>query len=403
MYERKYYLDALERLSGTPLIKVITGMRRVGKSTIMRLYMDRLVRQGTRTEQIIHLDFERIEFSGLRSAGELHRYISARRFPGRATDDRQFLFIDEVQEVVEWERAINSLLNEGGLDIWLTGSNAGLLSSELATLLTGRYVEIPVFPLSFAEYAVFRQAPPEELLFKEFMERGGMPGIHQLLPEGDTVRQYLVSLLDSILLRDVVGRYAIRDVDLLYRAVRFLAGNSGQVFSAKRIADFMKREQRHLGVETVYNYVNHLVSAFLVHRASRYDLKGKRFLEVNEKYYFGDLGLKHALVGYRPGDIATALEAVVYFELRKRGYSVSIGKIDQTEVDFIAEKGGRKLYLQVCYLLTDETVENREFGPLEAIRDNYEKTVLSMDRLGGSDRNGIRRQYLPEFLLQEKD
>ena len=209
-------------------------------------------------------------------------------------------------------------------------------------------------------------------------------------------------LADSIILKDIVGRYAVRDVDLLRRIIRFIADNSGNVFSAKRIADFMKNERRTVGVETVYNYLSYMLSSFLAYRVSRFDLKGKRFLEVGEKYYFSDLGLKNALIGYRQSDINAALETLVYFELRRRGFTVSIGKAGNTEIDFIAERSGQKMYLQVCYLLADQSVAQREFGPLESVSDNYPKYVLSMDRIMGSDRNGIRWVYLPDFLLNNE-
>ena len=402
MYERKFYQEQVTRFAGTPLIKVLTGMRRVGKSTVMRLFRDDLIKSGVTPERIIFIDMELLEFAAIRTETDLHTFVTDRRPKKKKGAEPQYLFIDEVQEIEGWERAVNSLLNEGGIDIYLTGSNANLLSSELASLLTGRYIEIPVYPLSLHEYALFRGAEPDEKLFDEFLRRGGMPGIHHMEQDDETIRQYLGSLIDSIILKDIVGRYGVRDIDLLRRIIRFLADNSGNVFSAKRIADFMKNERRTAGVETVYNYISYIVSAFLAHRASRYDLKGKRFLEVSEKYYFGDLGLKHALIGYRQSDINTALETAVYFELKKRGYAVSVGKFGETEIDFIAERSGKKIYVQVCYLLADETVSRREFGPLEAVQDNYPKYVLSMDRIGGGDRNGIRRVYLPEFLLAEE-
>lgn len=399
MYKRKTYQEQISRFKSAPLIKVLTGMRRAGKSTIMQLYRDDLIANGVTPEQIIYIDMERIEFASIKDEKDLHAFVSEKRFKKKKA--QQYLFIDEVQEISSWEKAVNSILNEGNIDIYITGSNAHLLSTELATLLTGRYIEIPVYPLSYAEYALFKKARPDEKLFDEFLRRGGMPGIHHMEQDDEMIRQYLGSLVDSIILKDIVSRYSVRDIDLLRRLIHFLADNSGKVFSAKRIADFMRNEKRTTGVETVYNYIAYIISAFLAYRASRYDLKGKKILAVSEKYYFGDLGLKHALAGYRPSDISTALETVVYFELRKRGYAVSVGKFGDTEIDFIAEKNTKKMYLQVCYQLADESVTAREFGPLEAIQDNYPKIVLSMDRIGGDDYKGIKRIYLPDFLLQE--
>ena len=400
MFERKIYQARLARFAGTPVIKVLTGMRRVGKSTVMRLFRDQLTAGGVTGEQIVFIDMELMEFAFIRDAADLHAYVTARRLAGTANKP-QYLFIDEVQEINGWEKAVNSILNEGGFDIYLTGSNANLLSSELATLLTGRYVEIPVYPLSFREYARFRNADPDDTLFGEYLRRGGMPGIHRMEQDDETIRQYLVSLTDSIILKDIVGRYAVRDIDLLRRIIRFTADNSGNVYSARRVAEFMKNERRTAGVETVYNFLSYMTSSYLVHQAPRYDLKGKRLLEVGEKYYFGDLGLKNALVGYRQSDINTALETVVCFHLKRTGHEVSIGKVGNAEIDFIAERSGRRIYIQVCYLVADESVATREFGPLEAVDDNYPKYVLSMDRIMGGDRNGVSRVYLPDFLQDD--
>jgi predicted AAA+ superfamily ATPase len=400
MYERKLYQDQLARFAGTPVIKVLTGMRRVGKSTVMRMFREQLAAGGASPEQLVFVDMELLEFASIKNAADLHAFVTEKRQKGKSSRKPQYLFIDEVQEIEDWEKAINSILNEGGFDIYLTGSNANLLSGELATLLTGRYVEIPVYPLSFGEYAFFRNALPDEGLFDEYMRRGGMPGIHHMDQDDETIRQYLGSLADSIILKDIVGRYAVRDVDLLRRIIRFIADNSGNVFSAKRIADFMRNERRTVGVETVYNYLSYMMTAFLAYQVPRYDMKGKRFLEVGEKYYFSDLGLKNALIGYRQSDINAALETVVYFELKRRGFTVSVGKVGNAEIDFIAERSGQKMYVQVCYLLADQSVEEREFGALESVSDNYPKYVLSMDRIMGSDRNGIKRVYLPDFLME---
>ncbi len=403
MYTRKGYQDQLMRFARTPFIKVLTGLRRVGKSTILRLFQADLMAQGVAPERFVSIDMERFEFAGLRTETDLHEYVLA-RLPAHPSGEWSYLFIDEVQEIAQWEKAVNAFLNQGGIDIVITGSNSHLLSSELATLLTGRYVEIPVYPLTFSEFVGFgRQSgndTPTDELFAQYLRQGGMPGLFHVDADEDLHRQVLGSLVDSVLLKDIAARYQVRDIDLLRRILLFLADNSGQTFSARRVADFLKNERRSAGIETIYNYVSYILSAFLAFRVPRYDLKGKRFLEVSEKYFFADLGLRQALVGYRPADIAPALELAVFLELKRRGYAVSVGKLQDTEVDFIAEFGGKRIYLQVCYLLSDESVVRREFGPLEAIRDNYPKLVLSMDRLAGGDQNGISWQYLPDFLLQ---
>jgi predicted AAA+ superfamily ATPase len=398
MYKRKTYQDQLARFAGAPIVKVVTGMRRVGKSTMLKLYREGLLAEGSAADHIIWVDMELQECWNIRDPADLLSFVKSRRVSDAG---KHHLFIDEVQEIPGWEKAVAALLNEGWADIHISGSNARLLSSELATLLTGRYVEIPINPLSYAEYIQFRKAAPDEGVFHEYLVRGGMPGLHHMERDDETVRQYLSSLVDSIVLKDVIGRYNLRDSDLVKRLLRFLADNSGKIFSAKRVVDFLKNERRSIGVETIYSYVDHLVSSYLVQRIPRYDLKGKKLLSVSEKCYFGDLGMKHALVGYRPSDINTALEWIVCLELRKRGYEVRVGKAGEAEVDFIAEKSGERKYFQVCYLLSDEDVVRREFGALERIDDNHPKYVLSMDRIAGGGVGGIHREYLPDFLLKE--
>jgi len=281
-----------------------------------------------------------------------------------------------------------------------------MLSGELATLLAGRYIEIRVYPLDFKEYLDFtvnnagETNLPAQEHFADFLRFGGLPGIHQMKWEENRIMQYLADIYHSVLLKDVIARNRIRDVSLLENIVRYVMDNIGNLFSAKAVSDFLKNQGRKLSTETVYNYIKALEEAFLIHKASRYDIKGKRLLETQEKYYISDLGLRHALIGYNNNDISGLLENVVYLELRRRGYKVNIGKQGVAEVDFVADRGDDRLYVQVTYVLTEDNIE-REFAPLEAIMDNYEKIVISTDSLFSFNRNGIRQRNIIDFLLYD--
>jgi len=309
-----------------------------------------------------------------------------------------------VQEIDGWERAVNSVLAEGLADVVVTGSNAHLLSAELATLLTGRYVEIPVFPLAFSEFMAFRHAASDSgdrlATFRQFLRYGGLPGLHVLPMLDDHVFPYLNAILNTILLKDVVKRHAIRDVGHLERILAFAFDNCGSLVSARSIAAYLKSQHERVTPDTVISYLSHLCDAFLLFRPDRFEIKGKKHLELQAKYYLGDLGLRHALFGYRDADIGGVLENVVYLELRRRGYQVKVGVLDRAEIDFVAERHGERLYVQVAYLLTGAETIVREFGNLEKIPDHFPKLVLSMDDVGPDQRNGIRRQHVVDFLLQ---
>jgi predicted AAA+ superfamily ATPase len=300
---------------------------------------------------------------------------------------------------------INSVRIDCDCDIYITGSNARLLSGELATLLSGRYIEIPVYPLSFREYLEFAKSNEDEeglsreQHFSNFLRYGGLPGIHEMKWEDEALMKYLTDIFNSVLLKDVVKRNKIRDIDLLERIVQYLMDNIGNTFSAKTISDFLKNQGRKLSTETVYTYIKALQSAFLIHKVPRFDIKGKRFLETQEKYFISDLGLRHATIGYRDNDIDALLENVVFLELLRRGWSVHIGKQGSSEVDFVANKTDERLYVQVCYILTQDNTDC-EFEPLQAIDDNYEKIVLSTDSLISFNRNGIKQRNIIDFLLE---
>lgn len=397
MYKRQKYIERIAPFIGKPLIKVVTGMRRSGKSTIMQLLVKHLVESGVNPERTVFINMESLENSHLKDIFKLHELVRERK---NRAGEKLCLFIDEVQEIPEWEKAVTSFLADDDADVFITGSNSRLLFGELATLLAGRYVEFNVYPLVFSEFSVFRGGGTERnRLFNEFVRFGGMPGIHHLEFDGDNVYQYLSAIRDSVMLKDVVTRNKIRDVALLEKIVLFICDNIGNVFSGRRVAEYFKSERRSIGVETVYNYLKYLETAFVVSRVSRYDLKGKRLLETNEKYYLTDIGLRHALLGYREKDIGAYLENIVYIELRHRGYSVTIGRYDDYEVDFVAEKPNERLYIQVSYMLSDDVVREREFRPLYKINDNYPKCVLTMDSIPESNTDGIERRYLPDWLV----
>lgn len=342
-----------------------------------------------------------MQYEDLKDYKALHKAILS---ASKDAKGRLYLFIDEIQEVESWEKVVNSIRVDCDCDIYITGSNARLLSGELATLLSGRYVEIRVFPLSFGEYLAFAKTNEVEAMlsqeqhFAHFLRYGGLPGIHEMKWDETALMQYLSDMFNSILLMDVVKRNNIRDIDLLERVILYLFDNIGNTFSAKTISDFLKDQGRKLSTETVYTYINALESAFLIHKVGRFDIKKKRLLETQEKYFVSDLGLSHATMGYRNNDISGMLENVVYLELLRRGWSVTIGKQGSCEVDFVATKTNERVYIQVCYVLTEDTTQ-REFAPLEAIDDNYEKIVLSTDALMSFNRKGIRQRNIIEFLL----
>lgn len=403
MIVRERYMRLIRDFMDKPVVKVITGMRRCGKSALLELTRQELLKRGIPESNVVCINFESLRYERLRDYRQLYQEISKR---AEQAEGRVYILLDEIQEVDCWEQVINSLRVDFDCDLYVTGSNAKLLSGELATLLAGRYVEIRVYPLDFQEYLDFAAANPEEAglpqqeQFSNYLRFGGLPGIHQMKWDEERIWQYLRDIYNSVLLKDVISRNKIRDTALLESIVQYLMDNIGNTFSAQTISSFLKSQGRKLSTETVYNYLRALESAFLIHKAVRFDIKGKRVLETQEKYYLSDLGLRHAVLGYRGNDIAGVLENTVYLELLRRGYTVNIGKQGVAEVDFVADRRDEQLYLQICYLLTPENTE-REFAPLEAIRDNYEKLVLSMDTLLRVNRGGIRQKNLVEFLLEQ--
>ena len=384
MIKRESYINEIKKFMNKPIIKVITGMRRSGKSIILKLISEELINEGVSSNNIIYINFESLMFSELTDFKKLYNYIVEK---SQTLQGKIYILLDEIQEVEHWEKAINSFMVDLNCDIYITGSNANLLSSELATYIAGRYVEIKIYPLSFKEYIEFAKIQnPNKILsneeyFEQYLQFGGLPGIHNFDYEKENIYQYLSDIYNSVLLKDVIARNGIRDIELLERVVLYILDNIGNTFSAKNISDFLKSQGRKLSRETVYNYLKALENAYIISKVQRYDIKGKALLETQEKFYLMDLGLRHSKLGYRANDIAGYLENIIYLELMRRKYTVNIGKLSTKEVDFIGTLRDEKLYIQVTYLLaTPETIE-REFYPLKNINDNYPKYVLSMDNL----------------------
>jgi len=403
MISRSLYMEKIRIFIDKPVIKVITGMRRSGKSVILKLLREELLKNKVLQENIIYLDFESMGTIPLANTDELYSYVINN---AHKTKDRLYIMLDEIQQIQGWEKVIASLRIDINCDIYITGSNSGLLSTDIAAALAGRYVQIRIHPLSFAEHLDFTAAMGEDSgkdnnrQFLEFLRYGGLPGIHEMNINTSAVYPYLLDIYNSVLLKDVISRYHIRDIELLERTVHFLMNNVGNIFSAKRISDFLKNQNRRLSVETIYNYLDALESAFLIHKVSRWDIKGKRILETLEKYYFEDFGIKNALLGYSENSISGLLENIVYLELRRRGYDVYIGQGVNYEIDFIVVRRDETAYFQVTYLLASPETIEREFSPLLSINDNFPKYVLSLDEVNFS-RQGIQHLNIRDWLLDD--
>lgn len=402
MILRPGYLEEIKPFINKPQIKIITGIRRSGKSTVLRLLKEELFAKGIKQEQIIAINFESFTYSELLEAPKLYQFIKAEI----KTKQKYYLLLDEIQEVKEWEKAVNSFLVDFDVDIYLTGSNSHLLSSELATYLAGRYVEIPVYTLSYKEFLDFREhyfskEENSENLFLLYLRKGGFPVIHTANYPEDSAYKVVYDIYSSVILRDTVQRYKIRDVELLERVIKYAFDNIGNTFSGKNVADYFKSQQRKVDVNTVYNYLNALEGAFILYRVPRYDIKGKEILKTQEKFYVSDISLIYATMGNRDRMIAGILENMVFLELKRRGYEVYIGKLDSNEIDFVAEKKGNKVYIQVAYKLENEQTVDREFGNLLAVDDQYPKYVVTMDEFWKDSIEGVKHLYISDFLLTE--
>lgn len=402
MIKRELYMKRIRPFIGLDLIKVIIGIHRCGKSVMLELIKQELVESGVNSTQFISINFEDLSYSHLQTAKSLHDEITNR---AKDIDGKVYLFFDEIQEVKDWEKCINSFRVSLDCDIYITGSNAKLLSGELATYLSGRYVEFVIYPFSFKEFMeLFRTIYPNNSIqqcFQKYLITGGMPYLANIRYEDEPSKQYLHDLFNSVQLKDIVKRNKIRDVDLLERIIAYVIANVGTTFSASSLAKFLKSEQRTVAPETILNYIKYCCDAYLFYQVKRVDLQGKQILSTNEKYYIADHGIREAVFGGNMRDINLILENIVYLELLRRGYKVTVGKTGEKGIDFVCDKHGEKLYVQVTYLLASEDTIKREFGAYDTIRDNFPKYVVSFDEFDMS-RNGIKHQNIRDFLLAEK-
>ena len=399
MIKREMYMSRIRPFIGTELIKVMTGIRRCGKSVMLELIKQELTESGVNPTQFISINFEDMNYAHLQTAKALHDEITKR---AADIDGKVYLFFDEIQEVKDWEKCINSFRVSLNCDIYITGSNAKLLSGELATYLGGRYVEFVIYPFSFAEFMeLYKTIVPDEPIqkcFQKYLLSGGMPYLANIRYVDEPSRQYLHDLFNSVQLKDIVKRNKIRDMDLLERIIAYVMANVGNTFSAASLAKFLKSEQRTVAPETILNYIKYCCDAYLFYQVKREDLQGKQILASNEKYYIADHGIREAVFGGNMKEINLTLENIVYLELLRRGYEVTVGRYGDKEIDFVCHKRDEKLYVQVTYLLaSDETIQ-REFGAYDNIRDNFPKYVVSLDEFNMS-RNGIKHRNIQDFLL----
>ena len=395
MIVRPHYLDELKKYRDVPLVKILAGIRRCGKSTILDMLREDLLANGVRPEQIIERRYTSLDLGDLPAAKDMYQDIKA----DLNAAGRNYLLLDEVQEIEGWEKAINSLLELGNTDIYVTGSNSKLMSSEISTYLTGRYVTIPVFPLSFEEYLTFKAGSilSQKELLNEYIRYGGFPIVALGTYDERTAYQIVEGIYHSVISNDIARRHSITNQELFNRVVRFIIENVGKNFSANSIVKFLKSEGRSLTVETIYNYLEWLEKAFVIYRCQRYDLQGKAVLKTQEKFYLADPALKYCMMGFNPKSIASMLENIVYFELRRRGYDVYVGKNETKEIDFVAVRRDERVYVQVCRELPDAS--DREIVNLLEIKDHYPKYVVTMDELAGGNVEGVRIVHLADFLL----
>lgn len=401
MFKRELYMRRIRPFFDTELIKVMTGVRRSGKSVMLELIKQELIDTGVSDTRIISMNFEDLRLSRLLTAEALHTEVIDK---AKDITERVYLFFDEIQEVADWEKCINSLRVALDCDIYITGSNANLLSGELATYLGGRYVEFVIYPFSFSEFLVaYSESFPgatEQQAFSQFLTLGGMPYLAHLNYEESPSKQYLTDLYNSVQLKDIVSRYNIRDVDLLQRILTYIMANIGTTFTANSLVKYFKSQGRTVASDTILNYIRYCIDAYLFYQVKREDIQGKQILATNEKYYIADHGIREAVYGGNLRDINLILENIVFMELLRREYTVSVGKSGTKEIDFVCSKDGKRIYVQVSYLLASDTTVKREFEVYNAISDNYPKYVVTMDEIDMS-RDGIIHMNIRDFLLSD--
>lgn len=398
MKSRDIYLNKLVNFKDKPLIKVITGIRRCGKSTLLDLFEEYLLNNGIKKENIIHMNFEDLLYDEIKDYKDLNKYIKEKILD----NDKKYIILDEIQQISNWEKAINSFLVTLNCDIYITGSNAYLLSSEISTLLSGRYVEIKMLPLSFKEYLEFNNYNTKENLeehFNDYLLYGGLP-IVSYVHDKSAIRNILSGIFNTVIIKDVSKRNAIRDITLLENLIRYIAQNVGSPISSRNISNYLNSAGRKTSAETIDNYLKMLENAFIIYKANRFDIKGKMYLKTLEKYYIVDTGIRNELLSFKDGDYGHILENLIYIELLRRGYDVAVGKIDNLEVDFVAQNYDEKIYYQVSASILDENTKKRELNPFDHIPDHYEKVILTMDKTPIKDFNGIKNINIIDFLLQ---
>ena len=401
MIYRPLYVDKIMAYADTPFVKILTGVRRCGKSTILKMLMEKLHKElGIPIEQIVSYRFDSMEYEDM-TAKQIYQELKSKLCPNGKT----YFFLDEIQEISGWEKVVNSLASDFDVDLYVTGSNSRMMSSEISTYLTGRYVTFRVYTLSFREYLTFKsQYATVDDIHKElanYIRLGGFPATHLQAYEQDEVYTIVRDIYNSTIFSDIVRRNQVRKIDQLERVVRYTFNNVGNTFSAKSISDYLKAERKALDNETVYSYLEKLEKAYLLHRCSRYDLNGKEILKTQEKFYLADTSLRYSVLGYNAGTVASSLENAVYLELCRRGYTVYIGKTGDGEVDFVATRQNEKLYVQVTQRIDSEKTEKREYERLLEIHDNYPKYVLRTDAFAGGNYEGIITMHVADFLLSD--
>jgi predicted AAA+ superfamily ATPase len=393
LIQRETYIVRIAPFIRKPIVKVLTGQRRVGKSFLLFQLMQRILNEDSKAN-IVYINMEDMAFEELKTASDLNNYVIAHLIDEKTN----YIFIDEIQEIAEFEKAVRSLLLNVNNDIYITGSNATMLSGELATLLGGRTIEFQVFSLSYSEFLVFHKLSDSDESLLSYFKYGGLPYLINLELTDEIVFEYLKNIYTTIVYRDVVSRYNIRSTNFLERLIRFLADNIGSLFSSKRISDFLKSQQTNISPNQIQTFTDYLSNAFLIHEVPRFDIVGKRIFEVGEKYYFENCGIRNCISGYKPIDQAKLLENVVYNQLLYKGYDVKIGWLDSQEIDFIATKNNETIYVQVALRLDSEKTIDREFGNLLRIKDNYPKMVVSMDEQFSNTYQGITHIPIRKFL-----
>lgn len=393
--KRKGYIERIKPFMRKSVAKVLTGQRRVGKSFLLYQLIEEIISEEPEAN-IIYINLEDFAFSSVQTAQDLHSYIISQS----REKERNYIFIDEIQDIPKFEKVIRSLLLDEDNDIYITGSNANLLSGELATYLSGRYIEFKIYSLSYPEFLEFHGLTESEKSYELYSRYGGLPYLLNLPLEDETINEYLKSVYTTIVFRDVVSRYKLRNTSFLEKLIQFLSENIGNLFSAKNINDYLKSQHATVSVNQIQNYTEYLSNAFLIHRVERYDLIGKRVFEIGEKYYFEDMGIRNIVIGYRITDKAKILENLVYNHLLYKGYEVKVGYYGDKEIDFIGEKNGEKLYIQVALKIDSEKTAEREFGNLLKIQDNYPKMVITEEAFEGNSYQGIRHCPIRQFLME---